>query len=496
LRISQILQVALSEWWNFAEPLKTPKLWSVSGKPVALNKLQMEQLTALELPQLLISSYRQRYTETQIARHVIGFIGQNPERITRQYADQFHNGEMQLTSRIGGSGLEKAFDPWLQGIGTKSVSQFTDATKQLLPGLGTREVSPQNNYYPLKVVTTLDDGIQRQTEDAMDKLHVQEGVVVVLDAQNADVVAMASRPNFDPEHIDLSNGNWNNDALMSAAPGSIFKTVTAAAALEKGVVQPDDMFDCRGELGKYGLSCWKKEGHGRISFREGYAESCNIVFAQVAERLDGTDMEAYANKLGLGVSVGWQGDFMEHPDFHEWDEEDSGQIFAGSTQKQDGGVKAQSAIGQRDVRVTPLQAANMVVTLLRNGDVHSPRVVKEVRFQNDRLMEALPEKKVAGLPGTISAATARRLLTWMGDVVDHGTGETLKSAVWKLAGKSGTAQVMDKTKRTMVNQWFIGYGPVEKPKYAVSVLVPNVPENAANEAIPLFREVMNRLARQ
>jgi cell division protein FtsI/penicillin-binding protein 2 len=496
LQISQILRVPEKEWRNFFEPLKSPRIWSVGGKPVSLSELQKEQITALRLPQLSLTPYKQRYGDDQIARHVIGYIGQNPERITRQYTDQFHNGDLQLSSKIGGSGLERTFDPWLQGIGATSISLFTDAMKLPLPGLGTREVSPNNNYYPLKLITTLDDEAQRKTEGVMDKLHIREGAVVVLDAENADVVAMASRPNFDPEHIDLQKGNWGNLALKSTAPGSIFKTVTAAAALEEGAARPDEMFDCSGELGKYGLTCWKKEGHGRISFREGYAESCNIVFAKIAERLDGIDMETYANKLGLGVTVGWQGAFMQKSNFHEWDAEDKGQIFAATTPKQDGGVKAQSAIGQRDVMVTPLQAANMIVTLLGQGVVHSPRIVKEVRFQNDRLMESLPESKVRGLAGSIKGTTARRLLAWMGDVVDHGTGKALQSAVWSLAGKSGTAQITDTNHRAMVNQWFIGYGPVEKPKYAVAVLVPDIPENAPNVSIPLFREVVDALARQ
>ncbi|WP_246315112.1 peptidoglycan D,D-transpeptidase FtsI family protein [Paenibacillus foliorum] len=493
-KIARILQVSESVWTQFVESLKTPQVWAIDGKNITLSEQQSAQITALRLPQLMVTSLKQRYNNEQTASHVIGFVGQDPERITRQYTNQFHQGELQLTSQIGGAGLERSFEPWLQGIGATSVSLFTDAAKRPLPGLDARIVRPHNDYYPVKVMTTLDAAIQQKIEQAMAKLQIKEGAVVVLDAANADVIAMASRPEFNPQHIDLQNGTWANHALKAAAPGSIFKTVTAAAALEENVARADETFECNGALGKYGLTCWNKEGHGRISFREGYAKSCNIVFAKIADRLKGAAIEDYANKLGLNVSVGWQGNFMQDSNFREFDAEEKGQIFAESTPMEDGGVKAQSAIGQRDVMVTPLQAANMVVTLLQQGKVLSPRVVKEVRFQNGRLMEAFDQKSVEGLSKGISSGTAKRLLSWMNDVVDHGTGSTLRSAKWSVAGKSGTAQVADKEGIARVNQWFIGYGPVEQPKYAVAVMVQNMPETAANKSLPLFKEVMDILA--
>ncbi|WP_245855771.1 peptidoglycan D,D-transpeptidase FtsI family protein [Paenibacillus rigui] len=493
-RIAAILHRSEQEWVRFAASLKSPEVWKESGKPVELNEQQIAQIRELNLPQLAVTKLKQRYGESQLASHVIGYIGQNPERITRQFTDQFHRGELQLTSKIGGAGLEKAFEPWLQGIGATTLSLFTDAAKKPLSGLDARTVAPNNAYYPLKFITTLDASIQKRVEQAMRKLQIEEGAAVVLDATNADVLAMASQPGFNPEHIDLANGTWTNKALKAMAPGSIFKTVTAAAALDEHAARAGEKFHCDGEYGKYGLTCWNKEGHGTLTLEEGYAQSCNIVFATIAERLGGVQLEDYAARLGLGVNVGWTGDFMQLRDFQEWDSEEKGQVFAAGTRKEDGGVKAQSSIGQRDVQVTPLQAANLVVTLLNQGDVKAPRIVKEVRYQNGRLLEALKPKEVGGLPGRISAGTAKRLLSWMEDVVDHGTGKALQQTKWAVAGKSGTAQVTDAHGNKLVNQWFIGYGPVPKPRYAVAVLVQNVPESDKNKSIPLFREVMDSIA--
>ncbi|UUZ89383.1 hypothetical protein LJK87_24850 [Paenibacillus sp. P25] len=356
-------------------------------------------------------------------------------------------------------------------------------------------MSPDNPYYPLKVVTTIDGGIQKQIEARMDKLGIVDGAVVVLDIDNADTLAMASRPSFQPDHIDLAQGGWSNRALKAAAPGSIFKTITAAVALEEGVSEPDEVFECDGALGKYGFTCWKKEGHGRITLEEGYAESCNIVFAKVAQRLGGAKLEEYARRLGLDQTVGWAGNIPQQAGFRQWDSEERGQIYHPDTNPKDGGVLVQTAIGQRDVLVTPLQAANLVVTLYHGGEVLSPRVVKEIRFQNDRLYQAFKPARAEAVDGArVRKATARTLLAWMKDVVDHGTGQALHAAKWPVAGKSGTAEITLNNGRPGENHWFIGYGPTNQPRYAVAVAVFHVPAGQKNKSIPLFREVMDVLA--
>ncbi|WP_248927327.1 peptidoglycan D,D-transpeptidase FtsI family protein [Paenibacillus hamazuiensis] len=506
-QLAAILKVSPDEWKAFADHIDSPQIWSshgqtapASGKPhsgsdtpIGLTDKQVREIEALALPQVKVASYKLRYDDDQIARHVIGFIGQNPEQITRRYVDQFHKGELQLTSKIGGAGLERTLEPWLQGIGTTSISLFTDAAGHPLDGLNTRIVSPENGFYPLKAVTTLDANIQRKIEEVMDRQHIREGAVVVLDAASGDVAAMASRPQYDPRHIDLPGGSWANRAVKATIPGSIFKTVVAAAALEEKVAKPGDTFDCGGALGKYGFTCWKKEGHGHITLREAFAQSCNIAFGLLMERLTGEQLERTAKKLGIGSKVGWSGAWMGQDDFHQWDAEDAGQLFAVGTSKNDEGTLMQTAIGQRDVRVTPLQAANLVVSLLNKGEVKSPRVVQNLLFQNGRMLEKFAPHTLIPAKRGVSAKTANELLAWMNDVVDHGTGKPLGQAKWRIAGKSGTAQVTTGT-APADNQWFIGYGPVEKPRYAVSVVVENVSSGEKNRSLPLFKEVMDVLA--
>ncbi|SDD01200.1 Cell division protein FtsI/penicillin-binding protein 2 [Paenibacillus sp. UNCCL117] len=497
---ARILQVTKSALKSFQQSSSSPRMWpGQDAKPLALSTEQAEKLAALGLEDFRVTTYKQRYETHQPASRLIGYIGQNPERIIRQFTDLFHKGELQLTSRIGNAGLEKSFEPWLRGIGPTTVSLFTDAGKRPLPGLDIREISPRNPYYPLRVVTTLDRGIQERIEQKLERSAVREGTVVVLDIETADVVAMASKPFFTPDHVDPSRTNWSNLALQAEAPGSIFKTVTAIAALEEGVVKPGETFHCRGELGQFGFRCWKHGGHGELTLEEGFAQSCNIVFAQVAQRLGGELLAQYAERLGASGTVGWSGAASVSGHFLQWDGEQRGQTYAASTDRSDPGALVQTAIGQRDVQMTPLQAANLVVTLYHGGRVQAPRIVKEVRFANGRLYEQFAPHEAELMSGgkvRLHAKTAETLLEWMDGVVDHGTGRALQAAKWPLAGKSGTAQIVLDGGQAGENHWFIGYGPADAPRYAAAVLIRHVPEGGPNRSIELFREVMDVLADQ
>jgi len=342
------------------------------------------------------------------------------------------------------------------------------------------------------VTTTLDLRVQRGVESLLDRFGIRQGAVVVLDAENADVIAMASRPDYDPYDVDPEDGRWNNRALKAIAPGSVFKTVVAAAALEEGVARPDETFHCDGTLGQYGFTCWLKSGHGHLTFEEAFAESCNIVFAQVVRRLTGAQVQSYAQKLGLIGKIGWaEGEGAAR--WEQFDAEEVGRTFVGDRPSEDDGVLVQTAIGQRDVRITPLQAANMVVTLLNGGEVASPRVVKDVRYRNGAIVRSFPERTLVERGEGISGRTGKRITRWMEEVVEFGTGVSLQSAKWKLAGKSGTAETTYAGKPA-VNQWFVGFGPAERPRYAVAVVAENVPENDMNRAVAVFRGVMDMLA--
>ncbi|MZQ86152.1 penicillin-binding protein [Paenibacillus sp. 5J-6] len=494
-QLVQILRTNAESWRVFTKDLKEPQVWSAAGggKPIELTDGQEAKIDALNLPNVKVVQMEDRYPSGMTARQLIGFIGQNPDRVMNLYSADLEKGKVALTTKIGGAGLEKTFDLWLRGIGETTISYFMDAGKRPLTGLDARMIAPNNAFYPVKLVTTLDVSVQQQIETLMDKLKIRDGAAVVQEVEQGDIVAMASRPNYDPTSVDLASNSWSNYALKATAPGSIFKTIVAAAALDLGVVNPKETFTCEGALGKYGFTCWRKEGHGPLTLEQGFAQSCNIVFAKVMQRLTAAQLESFAHKLGVLDEVGWTGKTDTKLLLHQLDSEETGQLFGANTPHDDEGVLMQTAIGQRDVMMTPLQASNMIVTLLHNGKGYSPRVVQEIRYQTDRVMEKFEPQTLKDKEGYVSASTSRTLLSWMREVVTEGTGQGLKDAKWQLAGKSGTAQTMV-GKQEKVNQWFIGYGPVASPKYAVSVVIKNTDPTESNKAIPLFKGIMDILA--
>lgn len=498
-KLSRILGVEPEVWRQFREKLDTPRFWSgnaENGLPQRLTEGMVRSIESLQMDGLAIVPYERRYIPPYPASQLLGFIGQDPDRVKTEFAPMLQQGRLKPDSRIGAAGLEKTFEPLLAGLGGTYISLYTDSVSRPIAGIGYRLHAPSNPYYPLQVVTTLDRTLQIRLEELADRSGLRDGAIVVLDAATADVLGMVSRPGYNPDRVDPGAGGWSNRALKEAVPGSIFKTVVAAAALEYGAARPDETFECHGAWGKYHFTCWKKEGHGTLTFRQAFAQSCNIVFGQIMKRLKPEQLEETAKRMGVGLPVGWQGELLRYPEFRQLDGEEPGRIWAEGSSRKDEGANLQTSIGQRDVRMTPLQAANLVVTLLNGGKAREVRVVKEIRYRTGRVLAKFPERTLpagdAGGRSGLSPSTSAILKEWMKDVVASGTGTALQHAEWTLAGKSGTAQVPEGEKERY-NQWFIGYGPAEAPRYAVAVASLKQ-AGSGPEAVRLFGGVMDLLA--
>ncbi|MBN6186377.1 penicillin-binding protein 2 [Aneurinibacillus sp. BA2021] len=463
-----------------------------NGDIVPLREEQVRQIEALKIAGIAALPVTTRYPKNGLARHVIGYIGQNAKLIEEKYRDDLDAGRLRSTSKIGVAGLERSFQPFLSGVGEKSVSYFVDGRGNPLNGLDVRLHEAENSFYPLTLMTTLDAVMQAQVEAAFDEHSIQKGAAVVLDVASRDVLSMVSRPNFIPGSSDPASPGWRNRAITQAVPGSIFKIVVAAAALEEGVVKPDDRFTCHGKLGKYGFSCWKEGGHGDITFEEAFAESCNIAFAEVAKKVGAQRLQEYAIRMGLDQQIGWEKyPFYKLGTFRQFDGEEKGRIFAHHFPKNDEGILIQTGIGQRDVQLTPLQAANMAAIIAGDGRKQRVRAVQSINYQNGTTFYRFEDRPLES--ADISPATAQTLRRFMEDVVEDGTAMMLKDLPWKAAGKSGTAQTVVNAKPRN-NQWFVGYVPREKPKYAIAVLVEDAPTSGINQATQLFGTVVKKLA--
>ncbi|WP_240941495.1 penicillin-binding transpeptidase domain-containing protein [Paenibacillus sp. HB172176] len=476
------------------DSLKQPEFWrnGEHDPPIRLTEEQARQVGNLKLAGIRVLPYHNRYLSGFEPKHLIGFTSQHPEWLLDNKREQLLKGKRRLDEQVGGAGLEKSLDSLLHGVGETTATYFLDGRSEPLQGLDLRVTRPGNGNYPVKVRTTLDLALQNEIEDYVDREGLMEGAVVVLDTRNADIVAMVSRPKLKPGEFTSSDGSqWVNHALAAVEPGSIYKLVTAAAAYENRLADPHEAFECDGEYGKYGLSCWKTGGHGRLTMEDGLAQSCNLVFAEIAERIDQAAFERTAEALGVKNRIGWH---TEKP-FHLMgkplrllEEEEEGRLFANGAV--DGGILAQSGIGQRDVRMSPLQAANLMVTLLHDGRVLQPRIVSEIDYANGQTLARLNTHYAAHLQGRISPRTASLLRKGMEAVVDHGTGQSIKGSRWRAAGKSGTAET---TQGGIArnHQWFAGYGPLAKPRYAIAVLAANRKPHSTHQATRLFRGILD-----
>jgi penicillin-binding protein 4B len=463
------------------------------GKMISVTEDEAKTIDNLDLPGISALPVTERYQSDGVGAQLIGYISKNPNLIEKDYAQELKNGELTKNSLIGASGLERSFQPFLQGVGSTTISYFVDGHGNPLNGLKPKLIEPKNEFYPLSLITTIDKPLQQKVEQWMREEGINMGSVVVLDAKTREVLAMASQPDFHPSSIDVNKGNWVNRAIKQTFPGSVFKTVIAAAVLEEGLVKPDEKFFCSGEYGKYGFSCWKKGGHGELTFSDAYAESCNITFAKAAMRLPSGKIEEYAKKLGLEQQVGWhQSPFFKMNSFYQFSGEDAGRVFAPNTSDRDEGVIIQTAIGQRDVQIPPLQAANMVATIVNDGEKKQVKVVKEIDYKTGSMFYSFDDQTIPG--DQIKPETAGELKKMMEGVVTDGTGKALQGAAWKLAGKTGTAQVTVKGENRS-NQWFIGYGPAEDPKYTIAVVAEQEPASGPNKVLPVVKKVMDELAK-
>lgn len=483
--LADIINLDYEDLLNQVKELESPSYLKKYDKPIEITLEQQQQIERLSIPGVVATPYTTTDFESISAKHVIGYLGKDPEYIERYYGDYVERGVLDENSMIGRSGLQLQFQELLMGVGESKIAYFVDNRGNPLNGLSSKYLIQNDPYYPLSLVTTIDSDIQLLVEETLGKYDIDEGSVVILDVDNGDILAMASAPDYNLLKVDPSENDWNNKAVQAIEPGSTFKTLITIAALEEGVVTPDEVFYCDGEDEQYHFTC--HDEHGYLTFEEGFAESCNIVYGEVAKRLGSEKIQYYAEKLNLVGEVSWTGDFFRSEDFSQIANEESNRVFHQDTNLNDPGSIMRTAIGQQDVRISPLAAANLVVTILNNGTVYDPRLVEKVVYKNGTDYYQFPVLKDNSGVGRDTYGTVRE---FMEKVVDDGTGQLLNQAIWDLAGKTGTAE----TNSGLTHQWFIGYGPTDKPKYAVAVAINNV-STSEPLAKKVFLDIMDGLAR-
>ncbi len=461
---------------------------------LTLREATLIESHRLDLPGVMIQVESQRnYPGGAVASHVLGYVGEvSADQLEKPDFSDLHQGSI-----VGQYGVEKAFDRRVRGrSGQKSVE--VDAL-----GHEKRAVVSEKPIAGDDLYLTLDIRLQKIAEDLLGE---ESGAIVALDPTNGDIWAMASRPGFDPNVLskELSNKQWveivqnegrplNNRATQGQyPPGSTFKVVMAAAALETNTVTPSTTVRCNGgyQFGNRLFRDWKAGGHGAVDMNEALIHSCDVYFYTVGQRMGIDTIAEYAKQFGLGQETG-----VELPSERVGIVPSTAWKQKARNQPWYPGETISAAIGQGYVTVTPLQMASVIGTVANDGVSVRPRLVQAVmnRATGEREEFAPTVRgKVAVKPATLAL-----IKDALADVVAKGTATRAKSPLVTIAGKTGTAQTAalrtgpekDIPKKLRDHAWFVAFAPVDAPRIAVAVLAEHM-GHGGSAAAPLAKDVI------
>ena len=419
-----------------------------------------------------------------------------------------------LDDSVGKSGLEKEYEDTLRGVDGSELVEVDALGRSIQNIKGKGRVLAQAQEEPFvpgkNLILSIDQDLQNA---AIRGFGEKNGGLIAIDPRNGEVLAMVSKPSFDPS--DFSRGIdpevWaklisdENHPLRDKtiqdhfSPGSTFKTITAIAALEEGVINKDTTFTCTGSisLGNRKVHCWKKQGHGTINVVTALSQSCDVFFYRVAQKLKSVDdIAKYAFHLGLGKKTGI-----------ELGREVPGLIPTEAWKQQrfnvpwSPGETLYVAIGQSFVLTTAIQLANAYAAIANGGTLFRPHVVKEIQSEDGKtIKEFLPKvmDKTNLSPQTVQLVTDG---LWGAINAPGGTAYWTHIPGMEWAGKTGTVQVVtqkadkiyQKCENLRYNQRhhgvFVGYAPIKDPSIVVAVFAEHAC-SGSHGAAPVAREVM------
>jgi penicillin-binding protein 2 len=498
----ELLIAQLSSLLGLEEELVRKKLTARGNKQLprkVKDRLTLREATLVEshrldLPGVMVQVESQRnYPGGVTASHLLGYVGEvSPDQLEKPEFVDLHQGSI-----VGQYGVEKFFDRLVRGqAGQKSIE--VDAVGHEKRTVVVEEPHSGDNLY-----LTIDSRLQKVAETLLGD---ETGAIVALDPRTGDVLAMASRPGFDPNILsrELTPKQWaeivqdegrplNNRASQGQyPPGSVFKVMMAAAALETNTVTPSTTIHCNGgyQFGRRLYHDWKAGGHGSVDLRRALVQSCDVYFYTVGQRMGIEVMASYAHQFGLGEETG-----IELPSerigivpSEAWKRKAKNEPWLP-------GETISASIGQGYVNVTPLQMASLIGTVANNGVTYRPRLVQAVM---DRATGELKQRlAVSSRTLKLKPGTLPLIKEALAGVVQEGTATRAKSALVTIAGKTGTAQMTalrtgpekDIPKKFRDHAWFVAFAPVDAPTIAVAVLGEHM-GHGGSAAAPLAKELI------
>ncbi|HOD70150.1 MAG: Stage V sporulation protein D [Deltaproteobacteria bacterium ADurb.BinA179] len=464
--------------------------------PVALARdISFYQMASIEtqlytMPGVSIDATSERdYVLKELSAHALGFLGEISRRQLEAFGPKSPYAPGDL---IGKSGVESICEETLRG--TKGVRIFeVDALGRKIHVLDERAPVPGKD-----VVLTIDKRLQLA---ACRSLGGRAGAVVAIAPSTGEILAMVSSPSFDPNLFlsPMTPETWkeiiedpmhpleNRSIRGQYSPGSVFKVLIAALALNSGFVTPDDKVYCPGSysLGDSTFKCWRKEGHGHVDLATALTQSCDVYFYVLGERLGIDRISSFCQDMGLGRPTGieFRDELAGLVPTREWKQK----RFKEPWQK---GESVITAIGQGFTLVTPLQIAKVMSGIVNGGKVITPRILASTQMTQERNLNIRENELAVILEGLKAVVEA-----------DRGTGRAIKDPRFTMGGKTGTVQVVrgytsklpdqsDLPYKIRDHAWFFGFSPVENPEILVVAIVEHGGSGSAIAA-PVVRDVIH-----
>jgi penicillin-binding protein 2 len=464
--------------------------WYVPIGDLSFEASQAHYSALTSLPGVVFrDKWVRAYRDSGLAAHLLGYMGKIEQGEQAEWVAKGYSGD----EPVGKAGLERWGEPYLAGRHGGTLVVLTPAGRQLVT------IEEQPAVQSRSIYATLDRRLQQVAEAT---LADERGAIVALDPNTGQVLAMASRPTFDPNMFitGIDSGQWQvlaSDAgrpLVNRAtqgtypPGSVFKIVTMAAALEEGGLTPGSTFNCPGIW--YGLgeewpkTCWLERGHGQVNLIQALTVSCDVTFYELGKRLYELDpnlLPEYARLFGLGapIGLGVTGEVAGLVPDPAWKMAELSEAWFP-------GDSVNVAIGQGYLLVTPLQVATMVAAVGNGGTLYRPQLVLKISASSEEPEQVFEPQKLGQLPVRLETLSAIQEGLLGAATGPRGTAtDAFKGMEVVVAGKTGTAENPDSDPHA----WFAGYAPADDPQIAVVVVIENGGEGS-QVAAPLFRQVV------
>ncbi|MGC1506055.1 MAG: penicillin-binding protein 2 [Sulfitobacter sp.] len=502
-RLSQVIAIDLETYERALEELKrsAPFLPVTIVEDVSWDEVSKVSVNAPALPGVTPEVGLTRvYPRGSDFAHVVGRVG----RVSQKDLDALENPDQVLRIprfQIGKINVEARAEDALRGVaGTKQVE--VNATGRVM-----RELARREGQSGADLQLTIDSKLQGYVQA---RLGDESAAVVIVDCESGDLAAIASAPSYDPNLFIGGISSADYDPLLNSKfrplvnktvqgaypPGSTFKMMTAMAALEDGLIGPDDTVYCPGhlEVAERKFHCWKRAGHGWVDLSNSLKQSCDVYYYDLALKVGIEKITAMANRFGLGIrhELALSSVNSGLTPTKEWKRTTRGTDWViGDT--------VNASIGQGFMLASPLQLAVMTARIA-TGRTVTPRLIKS----RDGVEQPLGD----GAPLDMNDNNLRKMRRAMYEVVNDRRGTAYRNRIiadeWRMAGKTGTSQVRNITAAERARgvtsnadlPWerrdhalFVAFAPYDKPRYAVSVLVEHG-GGGSTAAAPIARDVL------